>query len=347
MHIGRHNTDRRVFIVAEIGNCHEGDAVLAEEMVWRAAEAGADAVKFQTITPVRLVSPRERERVAQLERFRLSLETFRHLAQVAGMAGVEFLSTPFDVDAVEFLDALVPAFKVASGDNAFHPLLAAVAATGKPVLLSTGLVGLEDVRRSIAYLHRHAPGGALDVAALHCVSAYPTPPEQANVAAIRELGRLGAVPGYSDHTLGIEAAVLAVACGARIVEKHFTIDKKHSSFRDHALAADPEEMAQLVRRIRRAEAMLGTGRKQPAPCEEGGGAAMTRSLVASRDVRVGTVLTREHIDWVRPGGGIASGGEDAVLGRALTRTIRRGEMILPEDVTPREDALAASEPAAE
>ncbi|PKN08827.1 MAG: hypothetical protein CVU73_06225 [Deltaproteobacteria bacterium HGW-Deltaproteobacteria-8] len=337
MRIGSHDTAERVFIIAEIGNNHEGDFGLAREMVAAAAACGVDAVKFQTIVPERLVSALQKERVAQLSRFRLSRDQFVLLAGEARARGIEFLSTPFDVDSAEFLDTLVPAFKVASPDNTFFPLLRAVAATGKPVLLSAGLCDGQELAESVNFLRgAWGAGPEADVsdrlALLHCVSAYPTPEAEAGLGAITRLGAFGATPGYSDHCLGIEAAVLSVAAGARIVEKHFTIDKHRSAFRDHQLSADPADIVALVARIRQAEALLGSGQVCCAPCEEAGRVAYRRSVVAAADVPAGTRLGPEHLDWVRPGGGLAPGGEAAILGRVLRTDKRRGEMLLVGDV---------------
>jgi N-acetylneuraminate synthase/N,N'-diacetyllegionaminate synthase len=334
MRIGDFDTGRRVLIVAEIGNNHEGDPVLAREMVNAAAEAGADAVKFQTIVPERLVSALQTERIAQLARLSLPLDQFADLAQAARARGVLFLSTPFDLDSVDFLNPLVPAFKVSSPDNTFHPLLAAVAATGKPVLLSAGLCRDEELRTSVDYLRRQwkLAGASGELALLHCVSSYPTPPGQAGLRAIGGLARFGAEPGYSDHTLGIEAAVLSVAAGARIVEKHFTLDKTRPGFRDHQLSADPVDLARMVLRIRQAEEMLGSDSICCAPCEEQGRVAYRRSVVAARDLPRGTTLAAPDLDWVRPGGGIAPGGEEVLLGKCLREAKKRGEMILAGDV---------------
>ncbi|HLN09937.1 MAG TPA: N-acetylneuraminate synthase family protein, partial [Xanthobacteraceae bacterium] len=267
MRIGAHDLDDRVFIVAEAGNNHEGGFARAEEMIERAAQSGADAIKFQTIVPEKLVSSRETARLAQLARFRFSYQQFEALARRAAHVGIAFLSTPFDVDSVAFLSPLVPAYKVASGDNDCFGLLEAIAATGKPILLSTGMLDLSGVARAKSVIETawRARGAAGSLALMHCVVAYPTPAEHANLGAIRELATLGVTVGYSDHTLGNDSAVLSVALGARVIEKHFTLDKNLSEFRDHKLSDDPAEFADLVRRVRGAEAMLGTGAKRVMP----------------------------------------------------------------------------------
>jgi N-acetylneuraminate synthase/N,N'-diacetyllegionaminate synthase len=334
MRIGPYDLDRDVLVVAEIGNNHEGSLELAERVIGRAAEAGAGAVKFQVIVPDRLVSVAQADRVRQLSRFQLSYGQFERLAEVARRHNVLFLATPFDLDSARFLAPLVPAFKVASGDNTFFPLLEVVARAGKPVLLSTGLLGLAEVRQSKEFIERIWGENGVNpgLALLHCVVNYPTAPADAHLLAIRSLQTLGALVGYSDHTLGIEAAVLSVALGARVIEKHFTLDKNQSDFRDHQLSADPAELAELVRRVKQAQVLLGAGEKRLLPCEDEVAPRVRRSIVAGRDLGAGTVLRREDLSWVRPGGGLAPGQEARVLGRRLARAVGKGEMIREQDV---------------
>jgi sialic acid synthase SpsE len=334
MRIGTADLAKRVLVVAEVGNNHEGDVGLARELVGLAAEAGADAVKFQTMVPERLLARDQTSRREQLGRFSLGRDDFVSLALEARDRGIIFLSTPFDVASARFLKPLVPAFKIASGDNNHWALLQAVAAMGKPVLLSTGMADLKAVARSKAYIEGQWARAGLDghLALLHCVSAYPTPAAQANLGAIGDLASLGVTVGYSDHTLGISAAVLAVALGARVVEKHFTISHHHSDFRDHQLSADPTEMADLVRRIREAELLMGPGIKSMAACETPTALAARRSLAAAWDLEKGKTLVWDDLDWLRPGGGIPPGQEDLVLGRKLGRALMRGEQVALEDL---------------
>lgn len=334
MRIGPIDLTKRVCIVAEIGNNHEGNVDLAVRMIRLAAEAGVDAVKFQTIVPERLVSHSQPERLARLRHFALSREDFTALKQVADAEGVLFLSTPFDPESARFLELLVPAFKIASGDNDFYPLLDLVAATGKPVLLSTGLAGLNEVKAAVSRIGRALgrQATAEDVAVLHCVAGYPVPAAEANLRGITALGALNLTVGYSDHTVGIEAAVLSVALGARIVEKHFTVDKAYSDFRDHQLAADPDDMAALVARVRQAEAMLGPGGKRLMDCEAACVLEARRSARAGRDIPAGTVLAAEDINWLRPGGDIGPSSVDEVAGRRLRRRLNRGEAIRLADL---------------
>lgn len=334
MKIGHIDLDRKVMIVAEIGNNHEGSVGLAEDMIGLAAESGADAVKFQTIVPELLVSGNQVERMTQLKRFSLSFEEFERLAEVAKSENVLFLSTPFDTESVRLLDPLVPAFKIASGDNKFFPLLREVAKTAKPILLSTGFLDLEETARSRDFIIKvwKEMGVRQELAVLHCVSCYPTLASDTNLLAIRALQGLGTTVGYSDHTLGTEAAILAVALGARIIEKHFTINKKYSDFRDHQLSADPDELAELVQRVKTAVEMLGSGKKKPAGCEEAVKEAVQRSIAARVDIEMGVRLEWNHLSWVRPGNGLAPGREQEIIGRVLRRPLSRGELILPQDL---------------
>jgi N-acetylneuraminate synthase/N,N'-diacetyllegionaminate synthase len=334
MQIANFRSEESVLVIAEIGNNHEGQFETAERMISEAAQTGVDAVKFQTIIPDRLFSAVQTEQITKYERFSFSFGQFEALARRAEKEGVMFLSTPFDLESVRFLNDLVPAFKISSGDNTFYPLLREVGLTGKPVLLSTGMVDMNDVQRALDVLSEawRSQGAAAEAAVLHCVTSYPTPPGQANLAAIRAISSLGATPGYSDHTLGVEAAVLSVAVGARVVEKHFTLDKNFSDFRDHKLSADPTDLAEMVRRIREADTLLGQGAFVLLDCEKTVKHLFRRSIVAAEDLSAGQVLTESHLTWVRPEGGLPPGQEAQVLGKTLKTAKRHGEMVLPEDV---------------
>jgi sialic acid synthase SpsE len=326
MKIESHDLDRRVFIVAEIGNNHEGNSAVAEALIEKAAAAGVNAVKFQTCDPANFVSFRDAERLERMQRFRLSDEQLVRLAAVAKAHGIVFFSTPLDLGSVALLEPIVPVFKVASGDNSFYPLLERIADTGKPIILSTGLVTLNELKKSIQVIQARWALRKIDpdLALVHCVSSYPAPPEEANVAAIRELAQCGFTVGYSDHTVGIDAAVLAVAVGARIVEKHFTLDKHYSSFRDHQLSADPQDMEELVKQIRYAEVLLGSGRKIPQPSELANLNATRRSIVAAHELVKGAVLARSDITWIRPAGGLPPGSESLILDRRLRTDVPAG-----------------------
>lgn len=332
MLIGPVDTTEQVAVVAEIGNNHEGDFDVAIELTRAAAAAGAHAVKFQAIDPPRLVRPSETARLEQLGRFQLTPEQFRLLHDEAHGLGIGFLCTPFDIDAVGWLAPLVDAFKIASADNDFTALIAAAADTGRPVIVSAGMTGLDGMLAARDIV----TGRGAEFAALHCVSAYPTEPQDAALATIPALAAaLDATVGYSDHTLGIDACVLAVALGARILEKHFTLRHDYSDFRDHQLSADPAELAELVRRVTDAQTLIGTTRGGVLTAEEPVSAAARRSIVAARDLPAGHVIAAEDLTWLRPGDGLSPGREGELLGRALQRAVTHGETLLPDDVSDR------------
>ena len=325
----------RPIIVAELGNNHEGDIDVAREMVRQAAICGADAVKLQTFRTEHYVGRSDRARFERLKAFELAPVHVVELAGLARSLGLLFVSTPFDLESARLLEPLVDAFKIASGDLSFYPLLKEVARTGRPVILSSGASDLATIAGSVAYLRDQWRTTAYDsrLVVLHCVSSYPTPSEEANLRAISSLALALNLPiGYSDHTLGLDAVMAAVALGACLIEKHFTLDKETSDFRDHRLSADPNEMRDLVQRCRMVHGMLGTGEKQMQPCERSGVDAMRRSIVAACSRPAGHILTAADLTWTRPAGGLAPGQEHQLLGTALRRDVAAGDWLLPGDV---------------
>lgn len=332
MRIGSHDVGETVLVVAEIGNNHEGDAGRAREMVQAAAESGADAVKLQTFDTDHYVSPLDARRYAQLKSFELGGEVLEELAGLARDQGTLFMSTPFDLGSVALLEPLVDAFKVASGDLDFFPLVRRVAETSKPMVLSTGVSDDARIDAGVALVEEVRGPGA-ELALLHCISCYPAEPGDLNLASIPYLaGRLAYPVGFSDHSKGLDAAVVAVALGARIVEKHFTLEGIESDFRDHDLSATPGEFRELVAHIRATEAMLGEPGKRIESCEQQVADALRRSVAWSRDLGQGELVASADITWLRPAGGIAPGGEDAVIGRELQRPVERGEQVRAEDL---------------
>lgn len=331
MKIGKFDLDKQVLVVAEVGNNHEGNFALAQEMVRRAAECGVGAVKFQTFRADHFVSRTDTARYNRLRSFELTFDQFAALAELARSRGLLFLSTPLDLPSAAFLEGHVDAFKIASGDNNFYPLLEHVARSGKPIIVSTGASDLELVRRAVVFVRTHAPNAPLAV--LHCVSAYPTEPGQVNLRAIPVLAaEFGVTVGYSDHTLGIEAAVLSVALGARIIEKHFTLDKQYSDFRDHQLSADVPEMRELVEGVRRAELLLGRAEKSIQSAEATIALAIRRSIVAGKGLARGHRIAPSDLMWIRPGGGLAPGQENLVVGKVLRRDVGFGERLTAADL---------------
>ncbi len=329
MRIENFDLEKIVLVIAEIGNNHEGSYTLAEEMVGLAKAAGVGAVKFQTFKTEEYVSRVDKARFQRLKSFELSHAQFEKLNRYSREAGLLFISTPFDLDSARFLAPLVSAFKISSSDNTFYPLLEEVAKADKPVILSSGLVDIQQLEFSVSFLKSRC--SVKDLAVLHCVTSYPVPVEDANLAAINAIrSRCRCTVGYSDHTLGVDAAVLAVALGSRIIEKHFTLNKNHSAFRDHQISADPEEMKILVQKIKHAEVLLGTGTKTPQNSEIDNEAAVRRSLTVKTDLPLGHTISWKDLSWTRPAGGYPPGKETVVLGRVLSQSMRAGEKFTPE-----------------
>ena len=337
MKLGTHDLDRDVVVVAEIGNNHEGDRRLALELIEAAAEAGADAVKVQVIDPERLVHCSQSERIAQLSRYRLSMDTLLEMAALAERKGALFIASAFDLASLDAISESVAAIKIASGDLDFLPLLARAAELEKPILLSTGMATLEEVRTAVDVVAAHGNGRPLAdrLAVLHCVSLYPTPLHEANLSAITTLARtFGVTVGYSDHTLGTEAAVIALTQGARIIEKHFTLDKTRSSYRDHALSADPADMKRLVTVAHEYERILGSGVKAPSAAERTAATAARRSVVAARDLPAGTQLSEADLEYVRPRDGSPPAAAAQMVGRRLRVPLKRHELLRDHQLDP-------------
>jgi sialic acid synthase SpsE len=323
--------NKKVFIVAEIGNNHEGNFDLAMEMVDAAAKTGVDAVKFQTFIPEKYVSSEDSARLERLNKFRLSNEQFLQIAKRAKELGVIFFSTPFDLESAAFLNKIQPIFKISSGDNNFRPLIEEVASYKKPTIISSGLVDLDALKDMVDFW-QSIGGEDANLIIMHCVSGYPVPQGQANLRAISTLKNAfpNLIIGYSDHTLGIQACVLAVATGAEIIEKHFTLSKNQSDFRDHQLSADPVEMRNLVTQVHEASTLLGGGVKKLQACEIDMVTPMRRSIAASCALKAGQVISKQDLIWVRPGKGILAGRENEVVGRKISQDVAPGELITKE-----------------
>ena len=318
----------KVFIVAEIGNNHEGDFELAKKLIIEAANAGVDAVKFQTCNPELFISSSDQERIKRLKQFQLNNKQLIELSLLAKNLGIIFFSTPFDFQSAEFLNQIQAIFKISSGDNTFSPLIKKIANYGKPTIVSTGMLNMDGVRT--LYRQWNEFGGNIkNLCLMHCISSYPAPINEVCLSAITAMKQEfpEVIIGYSDHALGIEAAILSVIAGARIIEKHFTIDKNHSDFRDHQLSANPSEMAILVSEVRRLTTIYGNGTKEIQECELSMKPLMRRSVAASENLAPGKIISNENIVWLRPGTGLQTGQEDLVLGKKLNRLVSKGELI--------------------
>ncbi|MFQ5764762.1 MAG: N-acetylneuraminate synthase family protein [Rhodospirillales bacterium] len=322
--------DRHVPVVAEIGVNHEGDLDAAAALMRLAFEAGADAAKFQTFTPERYASASDPARLERVRGFDLGEEGFRRLAEKAEKLGFPVFSSAVSEDVVPFLAGLFPAIKIASGDIDFEPVIRAAAGTGKPVILSTGLATEAEVDAAVGWFRDAA--GSDDIrdrlVLMHCVSAYPTPIEEANTASIPYLReRTGLRIGYSNHIVGPEACLAAVALGACMLEVHFTDRKEGREFRDHALSCDADDLARLVEAVPRIRATVGRPGKDRQPSELENLAAVRKGVVAARDLAAGTVLAREDLMFARPASEFPAAEIDRLPGARLRAGVKKGELI--------------------
>lgn len=336
MKIGTIDLDREVLLIAEIGNNHEGNPGEAVALAEAAMESGAHAVKVQVIDPRRLVAASQADRIRQLDGYRLSMEQFGAVARRVREMGGLFMASAFDIDSLHAIAPLLDGVKVASGDLDFHDLVRASAGLGLPMVMSTGMATLEEVGAAVQAAKDGLPACAVlaeRLALLHCVSLYPTPPESANLAGMATLrDAFGLTVGYSDHTLGIEVAAMSIALGARVIEKHFTLDKARSAFRDHALSADPDDMKRLAHLVRHAGGVLGNGRKDAGIADRESAKAARRSIVAARAMPAGHVLAAGDLEFLRPGTGLSPALAPQLRGRRLKAALDAQAPIRLEDL---------------
>lgn len=324
------------FIIAEAGVNHNGDLDLALRLVDAAAQAGADAVKFQTFKADKLVArgaPQaeyQKKNAASVDQFSMlrSLELtaaeFRKISDKCRTKGVIFLSTPFDENSAELLERLnIPAYKIGSGDFNNYPLLLKIAGFNKPVMLSTGMSDEAEVKRVVTAVKTM---GVRDLALLHCTSAYPVPFPEVNLLAIKSLEKFGCPVGFSDHTVGSQAAIAATAIGASIIEKHFTLDRRlHGP--DHKASCVPSEFARMIGQIRDVEMAMGDGIKKLMPSESDTRAVARKSIVSSRAIIKGEKVRKNMLTARRPSGGIDPSETDKLIGRTAKAGIRPGTML--------------------
>lgn len=329
-------------IIAEAGVNHNGDMAMACALIDAAADAGADLVKFQTFDADRLVTGSARKADYQtkttaadesqrdmLKRLELSAAMHERLIAHSARRGIEFFSTAFDLDSLDYLMGLGMArIKVPSGEITNLPYLRKVGGYGKPVILSTGMANLGDIEAALAVLE--AAGTPRDrITVLHCSTEYPAPMAEVNLLAMPALARaFGVRVGYSDHTEGVEVAIAAVALGACVIEKHFTLDRSLPG-PDHRASIEPDELARMVSSIRNIELALGDGVKRPSASEEKNRLVARKSLVAARAIAKGELFSEENLVAKRPGTGISPMRLNEWLGRPAARDFAPDEQIEP------------------
>lgn len=341
----------KTFIIAEAGVNHNGREELAYQLVESAAASGADAVKFQTFSADKLVrkgaatadyqrrQTGDGDQHALLKGLELSREAHHGLFRRCRELGIEFMSTAFDEDAADFLAELgMVRFKIPSGEITNEPFLAHLAAIGRPLILSTGMADIDEIVRAVTVIRQaRAETGMPDLAAddltiLHCTSNYPAANEDVNLRAMATITAATGLPvGYSDHTLGIAVSTAAVALGAAVIEKHFTLDRSLPG-PDHAASLTVDELAQMVAQIRATEVALGSPEKRPTASELPVRALVRRSVTAIRPIAAGATIAYDDLALMRPGDGIAPADRDRLIGRQTRRAIQAGTTLQWTDV---------------
>lgn len=327
-----------IIIIAEAGVNHNGSLETAKQMVLAAREAGADYIKFQTFSPEKLVSVfaekaeyqkqttgTEESQLEMLKKLALTQEDFLELNEYCRQQGIGFLSTPFDLDSIHFLNRLHMDFwKLPSGEITNLPYLLEIAGTGKPVVMSTGMCDMEEIRQAVDCLKK---AGTPELTLLHCNTEYPTPMEDVNLKAMAAMEREFHLPvGYSDHTKGIEIPIAAAALGACVIEKHFTLDRTMEG-PDHRASLEPEELKAMVTAVRNVEQALGNGRKEPSASEEKNRAVARKSIVARCRIKKGETLSEDNLTAKRPGTGISPMRWPELMGRKADRDYAEDELI--------------------
>jgi N,N'-diacetyllegionaminate synthase len=331
---------KRVFIIAEAGVNHNGDIATAKKMIDAAVKAGADAIKFQTFIPEKIVSRsapkaeyqkktthKEESQLAMLKKLVLDADAHRKLLAYCSKKGIQFLSTPFDLQSIDLLNNLgLEVFKIPSGEITNLPYLKKIGSLKKKIIMSTGMADMKEIDKAMKILIE-AGTAKKNITLLHCNTEYPTPMEDVNLRAMITIKNAFIVKvGYSDHTLGIEISVAAVALGAEVIEKHFTLDRRMDG-PDHKASLEPKELEAMVTAIRSVENALGNGVKKPSPSERNNRAIARKSIVSAGAINKGETLTPDNITVKRPGTGISPMKWFDVVGKRAKRNFHIDELI--------------------
>lgn len=327
-------------IIAEAGVNHNADLKLAYRLVDVAVEAGADVVKFQTAVPEEVVTRHakmaqyqikntqvEESQLAMTKRIHLPMEDFISIKRYCDSKNIQFATTAFGPISLDFIQGLdLPFYKIPSGEITNLPYLRTIGAFGKPIILSTGMANLGEIEAAIDALEAVGSTRA-DITVLHCTTEYPAPVSEVNLRAMQSMrNAFGTAVGYSDHTTGIAVAIAAVALGASVIEKHFTLDRNLPG-PDHQASLEPAELKAMVSAIRNVEAAVGDGIKRPFPSEAKNKPIARKSLVASQPIQAGEAFSAHNITTKRPGNGISPMRWDEVMGKTATRSFAADELI--------------------
>ena len=327
----------KTLIIAEAGVNHNGSLEIAKQLVRTAKECGADIVKFQTAKLDSLVSKhaemadyqkkntgKEESQKEMLRKLLLSYEDFLTLADYCKEVGIQFLSTPFDIESIHFLNPMQDIWKVPSGEITNYPYLVEIAKTGKKVIISTGMAEMDEIEAAVRVLREN---GTKDLTILHCTTEYPAPLDDVNLRVMQTLKEeFGCPVGYSDHTKGIAVSLAASALGAEVIEKHFTLDRNMEG-PDHKASLEPDELKALVDGVREIERALGNGEKKPSEIELKNRLVARKSIVARKDIKAGDVFTEENLTTKRPGSGLSPMLWNSVIGTKAKRDFTEDELI--------------------
>lgn len=330
---------KKVFIIAEAGDNHNGSYENALKLVDKAAESGADCVKFQTFITENVISKfaekaeyqkentsADETQFEMVKKLELSFEDFKKIKKYCDEKEILFLSTPFDLDSIDFLQSIdIPFWKIPSGEITNLPYLIKIARTKKDIIISTGMCQMEEIAEALDILKKN---GAGKITVLHCNTEYPTPFCDVNLNAMRTIEQeFNVEVGYSDHTIGIEVPIAAVAMGASVIEKHFTLDKNMDG-PDHKASLEPKELKTMVACIRNIENALGNGKKSPSKSEQKNIIIARKSIVANCDIKKGEILTEEKLYIKRPGNGISPMEWYKVIGNKAVKDFKKDELII-------------------
>ena len=328
----------KVFIIAEAGINHNGSIDLAKKLIDAAVQAKVDAVKFQTFISTKVIvrnakkaryqielTDPEESQLDMVKKLELSFAEFRELKKYCDSKSIMFLSTPFDLESIDFLNELgIEIFKIPSGEITNYPYLKKIGKLNKKVILSTGMSYMKEINDAIQILREN---GTRDITVLHCNTEYPTPMEDVNLNAMNTIKeKLNVEIGYSDHTIGIEVPIAAVAMGAKVIEKHFTLDKNMDG-PDHKASLEPSELKEMVKAIRNIEKAMGNGIKSPSKSEIKNLNIARKSIVANRFIKKGEKFTEDNLTCKRPGGGLSPMKWEVVIGEIAKKDFKEDEMI--------------------
>ena len=325
------------FIIAEAGVNHNGNITLAKKLVDKAAEARADAVKFQTFKAEQMVTPQadaadyakknlnsDINQLDMIKKYELEYDDFKNLKKYCDDRNIIFLSTPHSFDAIDFLEPLIPAYKFGSGDITNIPSLVYAAEKNKPLILGTGMSTLEEVKTAVDAIKKTGNEGVI---LLHCTTNYPCPIDEVNLNAMQTIkNETDCIVGYSDHTLDLMIPSLAVALGAKVIEKHFTVDKNLPG-PDHKASLEPDEFKEMIQNIRNTEKILGSYEKKPTDSEEKIKEKVRKSIVATEDISKGAVISRSMITFKRPATGLNPDKIELVIGKNAKSDIKENDVI--------------------